>query len=176
MSAMRTRDATAAKNRFGELIEDCARGPVAIERHGRVVAYVVGPAEFRAAPQRTEDVLAARLRAAGAVYATVFGSVAQGRARRDSDIDVAVSFGRPMSSDLRTAMIGIIAEASGRSVDLIDLETAEGLVLARALAGTEIVCDSVATRRRMSDRLLRSEDARRSAAQAARAARARLFP
>jgi len=172
---MRTRDATAAKNRFGELLEDCARGPVAIERHGRVVAYVVGPAEFRAAPQRVEDVLAARLRAAGAVYATVFGSVARGQARRDSDIDVAVSFGKRMSSDLRAAMIGIVAEASGRSVDLIDLETAEGLILSRALGGTEILCDGVQTRRRMAERLLRSEDARRSAAQAARIARAGLF-
>lgn len=172
---MRTRDATWAKNRFGELIEDCTRGPVAIKRHGRVVAYVVAPAEFRATPQSVEDVLAARLRAAGAVYATLFGSVAQGRARRDSDIDVGVSFGRPMSSDLRAAMIGLIAEASGRSVDLIDLETADGLILSRALGGTEILCDGPQTRRRMAERLLRSEDARRSAAQAARTARAGLF-
>jgi predicted nucleotidyltransferase len=172
---MRSRDATTAKNRFGALIEDAAHGPVAIERHGRVVAYVVAPRDFRAVPQRLEDVLAARLRAAGAVYATVFGSVARGQARRDSDIDVAVSFGKPMSSDLRAAMIGIVAEASGRGVDLVDLETAEGLILARALGGTEILCDSVATRRRMAERLLRSEDARRSAAQAARAARAGLF-
>ena len=71
---MQTRDATAAKNRFGEVLEACARAPVAIERHGRVVAYVVGLADFRATAQGTEDVLAGRLRAAGVVYATVFGT------------------------------------------------------------------------------------------------------
>ncbi len=163
---MQTRDATAAKNRFGEVLEACARAPVAIERHGRVVAYVVGPADFRAAtPQRTEDALASRLRAAGAAYATVFGSVARGQARKDSDIDVAVSFGRPMSADLRMAMTGIIAEACGRSVDLVDLETAQGLILARALGGSEILCDSAATRQRMAGRLLRSERAGLAAAQ-----------
>ena len=173
---MQSRDATAAKNRFGELLEACARAPVAIERHGRVVAYVVGPAEFRMVPQEIEDVLASRLRAAGAVYATVFGSVARGQARKDSDIDVAVSFGRPMSTDLRMAMIGIVADASGRGVDLVDLETAGGLILARALGGTEILCDNAVTRQRMAGRLLRSEDSRRSAERAARAARAGLFP
>ena len=46
---MDTIDATAAKNRFGHLLEACARAPVAVERHGRVVAYVVGPALMPAA-------------------------------------------------------------------------------------------------------------------------------
>lgn len=35
--------ATAAKQRFGEVLERAARGPVGIERHGRIVAYVVPP-------------------------------------------------------------------------------------------------------------------------------------
>lgn len=168
-------DATAAKNRFGQLLEACARGPVAIERHGRVVAYVVAPGEFAAQPQALEDRLASRLRAAGAAYAAMFGSLARGEARPDSDIDVAVSFGKPMSSDLRMAVTGIVADAAGRSVDLVDLETADGLILARALGGREILCDGVATRQRMIARLRRSEDDRRSAALAARAARAGLF-
>jgi len=167
-------DATAAKNRFGQLLEACAQAPVAIERHGRVVAYVVAPGDFPA-PETMEDRLAGRLRAAGAAYATVFGSVARGEARAGSDIDVAVSFGKPMSSDLRMAVTGIVADAAGRSVDLVDLETAGGLILARALGGREILCDRVATRQRMIDRVRRSEDDRRSAAMAARAARAGLF-
>jgi predicted nucleotidyltransferase len=105
----------------------------------------------------------------------MFGSLARGEARPDSDIDVAVSFGKPMSSDLRMAVTGIVADAAGRSVDLVDLETADGLILARALGGREILCDGVATRQRMIARLRRSEDDRRSAALAARAARAGLF-
>ena len=167
--------ATSAKNRFGQLIEACAQAPVAIERHGRVVAYVVGPADFSALPQTLEERIASRLRAAGAAYATVFGSVARGQARPDSDIDVAVSFGKPMSSDLRLAVLGIVADASGRSVDLIDLESADGLILARALGGTEILCDRPATRQRMIAKVQRAEDDRLSAAIAARAARAGLF-
>jgi prevent-host-death family protein len=41
--------ATQAKQNFGELIEHAQReGPVAIERHGRVVAYVVSPEAYAA--------------------------------------------------------------------------------------------------------------------------------
>lgn len=172
---MKTFAATSAKNRFGQLLEACAHAPVAIERHGRVVAYVVGPRDFSAVPQTMEDRLASRLRAAGVTYATVFGSVARGQALPDSDIDVAVSFGKPMSSDLRLALLGIVADVSGRSVDLIDLESAGGLIRERALGGTEIVCDSVAIRQRMIAKVQRSQDDRLSAALAARAARAGLF-
>lgn len=172
---MKTFDATSAKNRFGQLLEACADAPVAIERHRRVVAYVLGPRDFRAVPRTLEESLASRLRAAGATYATVFGSVARGQALPDSDIDVAVSFGKPMSSDLRLAVIGIVADVSGRSVDLVDLEAAGGLIFARALGGTEILCDSVAARQRMIAKVQRSEDDRLSSAIAARAARAGLF-
>ena len=172
---MKTFDATSAKNRFGQLLEACSHAPVAIARHGRVVAYLVAPLAFPAAPVPMEDRLASRLREAGAAYATVFGSVARGEARADSDIDVAVSFGKPMSSDLRMAIMGIVAAVSGRSADLIDLEAAGGLVLARALGGREIYCDDVATRQRMIAKVQRSEDERLSAALAVRAARAGLF-
>lgn len=172
---MRTFDATSAKNRFGQLLEACAHAPVAIERHGRIVAFVVAPGDFSAAPQTMEHRLANRLRAAGATYATVFGSVARGQALPHSDIDVAVSFGKPMSSDLRMAVVGIVADVSGRSVDLIDLESAHGLIRERALGGTEILCDSAAIRQRMIAKVQRSEDDRLSAAMAARAARAKLF-
>jgi predicted nucleotidyltransferase len=172
---MKTFDATSAKNRFGQLLEACTHAPVAIERHGRIVAYVVAAKDFPAQPRTMEERLAGRLRAAGAVYATVFGSVARGEARVDSDIDFAVSFGKPMSSDLRMAVIGIVADVAGRGVDLIDLESAGGLILARALAGKEILCDGVATRQRMLTRVQRSEDDRISAAIAARASRAGLF-
>ena len=168
-------DATSAKNRFGQVLEAAARGPVAIERHGRVVAYVVAPKDFPSPPARLEERLAARLRAAGAVYATVFGSVSRDAARPDSDIDVAVSFAKPMSSDLRMAITGLVAEIAERSVDLIDLEKAAGTILAQALGGTEILCDSVATRQHMAIRLHRSEDDRRSVARAARHARKGLF-
>jgi predicted nucleotidyltransferase len=122
-----------------------------------------------------EKTLANRLCAAGAVYATVFGSVARGEDRPDSDIDVAVSFGKPMTSRRKMEVMALVAEVSGRSVDLIDLEKADGLILARALGGREILCDSVATRERMAVRLMRSEDDRISLARAMRSVRKHLF-
>lgn len=170
---MTTVDATAAKNRFGEILEACARGPVAIRRHGRIVAHLVAPGTDTAAP--VEERVSRCLAAAGARYATLFGSLARGTARADSDIDVAVWFGRRMSSDLRMAITRLVADASGRAVDLVDLDSAPPLVLARALAGRELVCDGAATRARMAERLARTADERIATERAARAARHTLF-
>ncbi len=175
---MQTFDATTAKNQFGRLLEACAKAPVAIERHGRVVAHVIGAGQLPQAQEFETSLnarLTQRLTATGAVYATIFGSLARGAARADSDIDVAVSFARPMSSDLRMALIGLIANEAKRPVDLVDLETAGPLILARALAGQEILCRSSATRLRMATKLRRTEEARLTAARAARSARAGLF-
>ena len=60
MDEPRVFTATAAKQRFGELLERAAHGPVGIVRHGRIVAYVVPP--DGAAPPRTgiEAMLRAR--------------------------------------------------------------------------------------------------------------------
>ena len=40
--------ASEAKNNFGKLILAAQRAPVAIERHGRPVAYVISPQEMEA--------------------------------------------------------------------------------------------------------------------------------
>lgn len=45
-SKNKTYTASDAKNKFAELIDDAQRAPVAIERHGRQVAYVVSPADI----------------------------------------------------------------------------------------------------------------------------------
>lgn len=105
----------------------------------------------------------------------MFGSLARGSARTDSDLDLAVSFGRPMPARLRARIIAIAAESTGRPVDLVDLEIASGPILASAMRGTELVCDSSATRTRLIRRLLRSEGDLRAVAIAARAARPGLF-
>ncbi len=172
---MKTFDSTTAKNRFGDLLAASTNGPVRIERHGRLVAYVVPPALFDPEPAELPERLAARLTSLGARYATLFGSLAKGAARPDSDIDIAVSFGKPMTADLRTAVIGLVADEAARPVDLIDLETAGGLVFMRAMAGSELVCDTQRTRARMLERLLVAEDDALSARAASRAVRSRLF-
>lgn len=52
--------ATAAKQRFGELLERAAHGPVGIVRHGRIVAYVVPPEGVAAPRSDVEAMLRAR--------------------------------------------------------------------------------------------------------------------
>lgn len=44
---MKTIAATDAKNRFGELIDMAQSEPVRVQRHGRDVAIILSPDEFR---------------------------------------------------------------------------------------------------------------------------------
>ena len=65
--------------------------------------------------------------------ALLFGSLAAGKERWDSDLDLAVAAAQPLSADQKTALIAELAQATGRPVDLVDLRTAAGLVLKEAL-------------------------------------------
>ena len=53
--------------------------------------------------------------------AIIFGSVAAGRPRADSDLDIAVGADKPISVPERIAIIQTLAEVTGRPIDLIDL-------------------------------------------------------
>ncbi len=54
--------------------------------------------------------------------AILFGSVASGRQRADSDIDIGVAAAKQNLTALeKMALIGALAERTGRPVDLIDL-------------------------------------------------------
>ena len=82
----------------------------------------------------------------------VFGSVAKGTARTDSDIDVAVLADRPLTASDKIHLIETITQITGRAVDLIDLATAGHPVLGQVLAhgtrllGSAVVQADVATR------------------------------
>ncbi len=54
--------------------------------------------------------------------AVLFGSVAQGRQRPDSDIDIAVDAGQVLTAANKMALIEALAERTGRPIDLIDLK------------------------------------------------------
>lgn len=56
--------------------------------------------------------------------AALFGSMARGAARPDSDIDVAVQADKELCADERMAITEAIALAFNRPVDLVDLRTA----------------------------------------------------
>lgn len=53
--------------------------------------------------------------------ALVFGSVAAGRQRAGSDLDIAVSAKHILSVDEKIALIDALADRTGRPIDLIDL-------------------------------------------------------
>ena len=53
--------------------------------------------------------------------AVLFGSVALGRQRADSDLDIAVAAGHPLNAHEKICIINALAERTGRPVDLIDL-------------------------------------------------------
>jgi len=53
--------------------------------------------------------------------AVLFGSVALGHQRADSDLDIAVAADRPLTADEKLSMISMLAERTGRPIDLIDL-------------------------------------------------------
>ena len=55
--------------------------------------------------------------------AILFGSVAAGCANRDSDIDLAVAADQALDADEKMALIADLAVATGRPVDLVDLNT-----------------------------------------------------
>lgn len=54
--------------------------------------------------------------------ALVFGSVARGRQRADSDLDIAVAAKHALTATEKMNIIAALAEQTGRPIDLIDLK------------------------------------------------------
>jgi predicted nucleotidyltransferase len=72
--------------------------------------------------------------------AIVFGSVGLGHATYSSDLDIAILCDHTMSSDLKSSLISILARATGRPVDLVDLTQAGEPLLGEILKnGTRIL-------------------------------------
>lgn len=66
--------------------------------------------------------------------AILFGSLAAGQGRYDSDVDLAVDAGRPLGIEARMALMAEVAEHTGRPVDLVDLQTIGEPLLGQILA------------------------------------------
>lgn len=65
--------------------------------------------------------------------AILFGSLAAGDATPQSDLDLAVLMGIPLSTETRMTLIGELSQAIGRPVDLIDLRVAGEPLLGQIL-------------------------------------------
>jgi predicted nucleotidyltransferase len=90
----------------------------------------------------------------GICLGILFGSVASGAARADSDIDIAILQNHPMSVAEKTALIEKIALLCGRPVDLIDLATAGEPLLGEILKGKRLTGSNESFARLMTKHLL----------------------
>jgi predicted nucleotidyltransferase len=91
----------------------------------------------------------------GLLLAVAFGSASRGRARPDSDIDIAVLAQGPLTSERREQTIRRIAEATGRPVDLVDLRNAGVAILRTILAeGRTLLCRDQRARERLITTML----------------------
>lgn len=87
------------------------------------------------------------------VVAILFGSLAAGRDRIDSDLDLAVASTTPLTPHTRIQLIEELAVALGRPVDLIDLTITHSPLLQQILTqGRLVICTD---RTRYADLLLR---------------------
>jgi predicted nucleotidyltransferase len=90
-------------------------------------------------PDQIIALLRERLPQLVAVYR--FGSVPDGTARPDSDLDLAVLCDRPLNYETRFELIGQLAMLSGGPVDLIDLSTVSTVMRAQIVTtGERLYC------------------------------------
>lgn len=69
----------------------------------------------------------------------LFGSLAQGTARPDSDLDIAVMYRQPLTQEQRIELIEQLALQFGRPVDLIDLRHAGEPLLGQIFKGKRVL-------------------------------------
>jgi predicted nucleotidyltransferase len=89
------------------------------------------------------QMFAARNEDAAAVY--LFGSLARGEGGPDSDVDVAVLYGRPVNADLAGLKLGLAGDLEarlGRRVDLVVLDSQPPDLVHRVLRDGLIVVEN----------------------------------
>lgn len=94
----------------------------------------------------TQAILAAIDTQPGIRLAILFGSLATGRERVESDVDLAVDAGRRLTADEKLTLMTELVERTGRPVDLVDIhavgEPLLGQILrhGKRLLGSETCC------------------------------------
>ena len=66
-------------------------------------------------------------------FAMLFGSVAVGNQRADSDLDIAVAAKQALTAHEKIALISALADSTGRPIDLIDLKLVSEPLLGQIL-------------------------------------------
>jgi predicted nucleotidyltransferase len=78
----------------------------------------------------------------GLVLAILYGSVATGTMRPDSDVDVALLFDRPLAADQKIELIMRLESELRRDVDLVDLFALNGTILKQVLSKGRVFIQS----------------------------------
>lgn len=90
--------------------------------------------------------------------AILFGSVAQGAAVWDSDLDLAILADTPLDTALRMELIARIGQALGRPVDLVDMRTAGVVLLGEVFKGERLLGSTTTYAEQLSRYLVDRED------------------
>jgi predicted nucleotidyltransferase len=75
----------------------------------------------------------------GVKVVIVYGSAATGKMRKDSDVDVAVLFDKPLDMEGRLAVWDRLTDALKREVDVVDLYDLGGEILHQVLTKGRVV-------------------------------------
>lgn len=94
----------------------------------------------------------------GLEFAFLFGSRASGKARPDSDLDLAVLLDRPLTADLKLQIMESVADAFGCAVDVIDLFGVPEPITGEVIKGQRLIGSDEAHARLMSRHLTNVED------------------
>ena len=90
--------------------------------------------------------------------AMLFGSLATGRARPDSDIDLGVLADEPIPAALKLKLIEAIGVEFGRPVDIVDLYDAPEPVLGQVFKGKRLLGDNPTYARLLTRHLVNTAD------------------
>jgi len=69
----------------------------------------------------------------------LFGSLAEGRATPESDLDLGVAATQSLDTAMKTTLIEALAEIAGRPVDLVDLQAVSGPILQQVLTQGQLI-------------------------------------
>ena len=87
--------------------------------------------------------------------ALLFGSVVSGKMNPESDLDIAVAAPQPITWREKMCLIEELALIVLRPIDLLDLQSAHGLILKRALTtGSLVLCKDRGLYARLIGRML----------------------
>ncbi len=88
----------------------------------------------------------------------LFGSAASDRMHTDSDIDIAVAGMAPLSANEKQLLREELEQTLQRDVDLVDLHSATGNILRKALHGYCILCRNKKVRYQLQRRLIYDQE------------------